>query len=411
VKILTITSSYPKYSGDTTAPFIESITRALAARGHELAVVLPARSDLDPEPIDGVSFHPYSYAPSRGLEVFGYAESLKADVAVRRSAILVAPLAVASGAAKLLALARRGQFDVILAHWVVPGAAMALPVSWTTGLPMVASLHGSDVFVSEKSFVFRTAAGMAFGRASAVTACSDDLAERSLALGASPRPTTIPYGVSTEIFGPLPDEAMRLRGELGLDEKTPLVLAVGRLVHKKGFEYLIDAMPRIGAKHPDCQLIIAGQGDLESTLTDRAGRLGVLDRVRFVGNVARDALPAYYASATVVAVPSVRDDAGNVDGLPNVLLEGMASGTPLVASAVAGIPQAARDGSEALLVAERDPEALARAIVDLLDSPQRREELGRAARSRAQEVFDWSRVGEQFEDVLGSVTEAGRSSS
>ena len=116
-------------------------------------------------------------------------------------------------------------------------------------------------------------------------------------------------------------------------------------------------------------------------------------------------------SATVVAVPSVRDDAGNVDGLPNVLLEGMASGTPLVASAVAGIPQAVRDGSEALLVAERDPEALAKAILDLLDSPKRREELGRAARSRAQGVFDWSRVGEQFEDVLGSVTGAGSSSS
>ena len=409
VRILTITSSYPKRPGDTTAPFIDSITRSLASRGHQLAVVLPARADLSPDPISGVTFHPYTYAPTRGLEVFGYAESLRADVAVRRSAFLVAPLAVASGAGKLLALARRSRFDVIHAHWVVPGGAMALPVSWKSGLPLVVSLHGSDVFVSEKSAFFGRAARMAFSRASAVTACSDDLAERSQSLGASPRPFTIPYGVSTELFGPVPEDAKRLRCELGLGDQIPMVLAVGRLVHKKGFEYLIEAMPRVLSKYPDCRLIIAGQGDLKGELEARAGKLDVGGRVQFVGDVSRDALPAYYASATVVAVPSIRDDAGNVDGLPNVLLEGMASGTPLVASAVAGIPQAVRAGTEALLVAERDPEALATAILALLDSPERREALGRAARARAQDVFDWSRVGEQFEDVFRSVTGDGGS--
>jgi glycosyltransferase involved in cell wall biosynthesis len=139
-------------------------------------------------------------------------------------------------------------------------------------------------------------------------------------------------------------------------------------------------------------------------------RLDVGKRVQFVGDVSRDVLPAYYATATVVAVPSIRDDAGNVDGLPNVLLEGMASGTPLVASAVAGIPQAVRDGTEALLVGERDPEALAAAILTLLDSPEQREKLGQAARARARDVFDWSRVGEQFEDVFLSVTGDGGSS-
>ncbi len=375
-----------------------------------MAVVLPARAGLSPDPISGVSFHPYTYAPTRRLEVFGYAESLRADVAVRRSAFLVAPLAVASGAAKLMALARRSRFDLIHAHWVVPGGAMALPVSWASGLPMVVSLHGSDVFVSEKSALFGRAARMAFGRASAVTACSDDLAERSRSLGASPKPITIPYGVSTELFGPRQEDARGLRSELGLEEQTPMVLAVGRLVHKKGFEYLIEAMPRVVSKYPDCRLIIAGQGDLKGELEARAERLNVGERVRFAGDVSRDALPAYYAAATVVAVPSIRDDAGNVDGLPNVLLEGMASGAPLVASAVAGIPQAVRDGTEALLVAERDPDALATAILALLDSPDRRETLGQAARARARDVFDWSRVGERFEDVFRSVTGDGGSS-
>jgi glycosyltransferase involved in cell wall biosynthesis len=130
-----------------------------------------------------------------------------------------------------------------------------------------------------------------------------------------------------------------------------------------------------------------------------------------VGNVPRDELPAYYALADIVAVPSVRDDAGNVDGLPNVLLEGMASGSAVVASAVAGIPQAVRDGTEALLVAERDPEALAEAIVKLLKSKAMRDALGAAARARARELFDWSRVGERFEAVFEAVAGARRSPS
>lgn len=410
VRILTVTSSYPKYPGDTTAPFIESITRSLAERGHELAVVLPARSDLDPAPFSGVKFHPYRYAFTRNLEVFGYAESLRADVAVKRSTFLIAPLALGAGAVKMLALAQRGGFDLIHAHWVVPNAAMALPACWLSGLPLVVSLHGSDVFVTENSSVFRLAARMAFRRAAATTACSDDLARRSEALGASREPSTIPYGVSTDQFRTPPDAALRLRGKLGLAKNAPVVLAVGRLVHKKGFEFLVDATPQVLAQHPDLLVIIAGQGDLEKDLKQRAAHLGVGERVRLVGNIPRDELPAYYAMASVVTVPSVRDDAGNVDGLPNVLLEGMASGSPLIASAVAGIPQAVRDGKEAILVAERDPEALAKAISRLLSSPDYRENLGKAALQRAREQFDWKRVGERFEEIFFTVTGSSRTS-
>ncbi|NGX53367.1 MAG: hypothetical protein K1000chlam4_00078, partial [Chlamydiae bacterium] len=154
------------------------------------------------------------------------------------------------------------------------------------------------------------------------------------------------------------------------------------LVHERCLEYGMAAPPRIRAVDPDRHVDIAGQGDLELELMGRASSLCVALDVRLVGNVERDELNAYYALATVVAVPSIRDDAGNVDGLPNVLLEAMASGSPLVASAVAGIPQAVRDKKEALLVAERDPEALAGAILELLESPELRKNLGASARQK-----------------------------
>jgi len=407
VRILVLTSSYPKYPGDTTAPFIQSITRELASRGHELTVVLPARADLDLAPVKGVSFQPYHYAPSERLAVFGYAQGLRGDVAVRGSTYLVSPLALVSGARKMMTAVRRGGYHLVHAHWVVPNGAMALPAAWVGGLPLVVSLHGSDVFLSEKKRLFRRAARLVFQRAAAVTACSDDLADRSQRLGASPRPVVIPYGVDAEFFRPQPEEVAGLREKLGLGDGQPMVLAVGRLVHKKGFEILVKAMPRLVAKHPELKVVIAGGGDLAASLAEQAAGAGVRDHLMLVGRVRREELPAYYGAATVTAVPSMHDDAGNVDGLPNVMLEALASGSPVVASAVAGIEQAVSHGKDALLVPERDPEALANALLELLGSRDRREALGRKARERARSAFHWGRVGEQFEDVFRTVTRSG----
>jgi glycosyltransferase involved in cell wall biosynthesis len=406
VRILTITSSYPKFGGDTTAPFIESITKALVRRGHELTVVLPARSDLSLVPLPGVRFRPYRYAPVESLEVFGYAEALKADVAVRWATYAVLPLAILGAALALRTEARRERYDVVHAHWVVPNGATACLALGSSRLPLVVSLHGSDVFLSERKSTVRRAARIAFARATAATACSEDLASRSLSIGARKVPTVIPYGVDTETFRPDRNNARSLRRSLGLDDDGFVVLAVGRLVRKKGFEYLVDAAAELSRRGTPVTILIAGRGDLESELESRARGQGVGALVKLVGNVERDALPGYFAMADVVVVPSVRDEAGNVDGLPNVLLEAMASGSAIVASEVAGIPQATRDGREALLVPEKSATALAEAIENISTSAELAGNLGSAARRRAEEVFSWDLVGERFEAVLRSVAEA-----
>ena len=406
MRILTITSSYPKFEGDTTAPFVESIAKALVRRGHTLTVVLPARSDLSLVPIPGVRFRPYRYAPAERLEVFGYAEALKADVAVRWATYAVSPLAILRGALALRTEARRERYDVVHAHWVVPNGATARLALGSSPLPLVVSLHGSDVFLSERKSIFRRAARIAFAGAAAATACSEDLASRSLAIGARMVPTVIPYGVDTETFRPDRNKARALRRSLGLDEDGFVALAVGRLVRKKGFEYLVDAAAELSRRGAPVTILIAGRGDLKSELESRARGQGVGALVKLIGNVERDALPSYFAMANAVVVPSVRDEAGNVDGLPNVLLEAMASGSAIVASEVAGIPQATRAGREALLVPEKSATALAEAIDKLSKSTELAGNLGSAARRRAEEAFSWDLVGERFETVLRSVAEA-----
>jgi glycosyltransferase involved in cell wall biosynthesis len=142
-------------------------------------------------------------------------------------------------------------------------------------------------------------------------------------------------------------------------------------------------------------VLIAGDGDLGPALADRAGRGG--HRVRLLGNQPQDRIARLAAAADVIAVPSVHDAAGNVDGLPNFALEALASGTPVVASAVGGLPQAIEDGLTGRLVPERDAAALAAAIGDLLRQPDAAAQMGRWARQRIERDFGWDRVAERFE--------------
>jgi glycosyltransferase involved in cell wall biosynthesis len=303
---------------------------------------------------------------------------------------------------------RTHRYDVVHAHWVVPSGALAALALGDGGPPLAVSLHGSDVFLSERSRAARLGAAKAFRRAAAVTACSRDLSERSVALGAKPAPQIIPYGVSNDAFRPDPAGGRELRSQLGIDASAFVILAAGRLVRKKGFDVLLEASAELFRRGREVEVLIAGKGDLESELSGRARSLGIEKHVRLVGNVERGALPRYFAMADAVVVPSVRDDAGNVDGLPNVLLEAMASAKAIVATNVAGIPEALRAGREGLLVAEKDPEGIADAVEELMDSEELRARLGDAARKRVEEELSWESAGERFESVLRSVAEARR---
>src|SRR5688572_13382489 len=148
MRVLMVTSSYPKFPGDVTAPFIEAIARGVAARGHEVDVVLPAHPDLRRSASEPVRFFPYEYAPRPEWSRWGYAQSLRADVGLRGVAWLLAPLAaVALRAAVASRLAAR-RYDVAHVHWVVPNAALVADVVAAHAAPLVVSLHGSDVFVA-----------------------------------------------------------------------------------------------------------------------------------------------------------------------------------------------------------------------------------------------------------------------
>jgi glycosyltransferase involved in cell wall biosynthesis len=392
MRVLMVTSSYPKFPGDVTAPFVESIAHGVAARGHEVDVVLPAHPELRRGDAEPVRFFPYAYAPRPEWSRWGYAESLRADVGVRGVAWLVAPLAALALRRAVAERLTERRYDAVHVHWVVPSAALVTDILAAHGARAVVSLHGSDVFVAERLLPARLLARRALARAGAVTACSADLRRRALPLGApAGRTRVVPYGVDARLFSPAAARA-GIRARLGVPEDAFLVLGLGRLVEKKGFAHLIDAAALLGGVH----LAIAGEGDLRGELVARARAAGL--SAHFPGALEREAMAAALAAADVVAVPSVVDHAGNVDGLPNALLEALAAGRPVVASRVAGMPDVIEDGRNGLLVPQKDPAALAEALRRLQREPDTRRALAGEARRRAERDLTWEAAARRFED-------------
>jgi glycosyltransferase involved in cell wall biosynthesis len=398
--VVMVTTSYPRFPGDGVGSFIEPIAKGVAARGHEVHIVAPWHPALTRQTVeDGVHFHFFRYAPVAPLNVFGYATGLRADTQLRLAAWMMAPLAMTSGAWKTLRVATKRRATVLHAHWVVPGGVIAALAA--RGLPLVISAHGSDVFVAERNDAARAAARRALRRAGWVTACSDDLRLRTINLGADPaRTETVLYGVDASRFAPSGSVREEVRRELGIGD-APLVFSAGRLVRKKGFEHLIAAARLLGETFPDLRVVIAGEGDLRDelqALTQSAG-----GRVTLIGFRSQDDVGRLSAAADVVVVPSVRDEAGNVDGLPNFALEALSTATPVIATRIGGLPQAIEDGKTGRLVVERDPAALADAIRDLLWHPTRAHDLGVAARACVIRDFGWPRVAERFEAAYDRV--------
>jgi glycosyltransferase involved in cell wall biosynthesis len=392
--VVMVATSYPRFPGDGVGSFMEPIAKSVAARGHDVHLVAPWHPAITRgEREDAVSFHFYRYAPLPALNVFGYAGGLEADTHVRLSAWAATPFALAAGWLAARRVAADHRATVFHGHWVVPGGAIAALAAGPR--PLVVSLHGSDVYVAERHGVVGRAARATFQRAGWVTACSDDLGRRAVALGADPaRIETVPYGVDAGRFAPNRAARAAIRSALGVGD-GPLVFGAGRLVRKKGFEHLIDAVGQLRRRFPAIRLVIAGEGDLRDELAARA--LAANAGHVLLGARTQDEVGRTAAAADVVAVPSVHDAAGNVDGLPNFALEAMATGTPVVATRVGGLPQAIEDGVTGRLVDEGSADALAAAIGGLLDAPDEARRMGVAARAYVQRRHGWDGAAERFE--------------
>jgi glycosyltransferase involved in cell wall biosynthesis len=401
MKIAVITSSFPRFQGDGAGSFIYSLTRSLTRLDHEVMVFAPDDPEVVARWQADVTVKRVRFVLPRSWSRLGHAHSLSADVRMKWHAYPLVILFSLFAVLELLREVRRHGSDVIYAQWLIPGGFIGAVVSELTHVPLVVAVHGSDVFVAEHANILRPAVSSILGTARHIVACSGDLARRVAMLGfPEDRITVVPYGVDVDRYKPDPTARRLLRETLAIASEQRVVMSMGRLVHKKGFGYLVQAMPQVLARCPNTTFIVAGEGELRAQLQAMAQEAGVLQHVLFPGHVPWHLTPQYLAVADVLVIPSVLDDAGNIDGLPNVLLESMATACAIVATEVAGIPEVVRHGDNGLLVPQKDVSTLAAAICRLLEDSALRQRLGTQARLTTTSSHGWTQIAERIITIL-----------
>ena len=253
---------------------------------------------------------------------------------------------------------RRFAPDVVLSYWLYPDAFGAMQAATRLGIPWVAGARGSDIRVRDA--VSRRLTRRVVRQAHRLLVVSDDLRRMSIThYGARPERTcVVPNGCNADIFHPA--DRAQARRHLGIDANAELVLYVGRLVAEKGLRELLAAAQTLAQTRPRLQLAMVGDGTLRREL--EAIGSGAHLQVHLPG--AKDAfeVAAWMAAADLVTLPSYSE------GHPNVLVEALACGRPVVATAVGGIPEVV-DASCGELVAPRDAAVLATALARVLDRP------------------------------------------
>jgi glycosyltransferase involved in cell wall biosynthesis len=284
----------------------------------------------------------------------------------------------------------RARVGHLHAHFAHGPASIAHFVAMMTGLPFSFTAHAKDIYTSPRELLAAKVRAARF-----VVTCTDYNASHlsAIALGQSERIHRIYHGIDLFKFRPDGHQA-----PVAAPEAT--LLAVGRLVPKKGLEFLVEAVRLVRAEGRKLKLRIVGSGPERALLERRIETAELSGAVELLGPRPHEALPRLYREATACVLPCVVTDDGDRDGIPNVLVEAMRMGVPVISTSISGIPELVRDGETGLLVPPRDAAALAKAIERLLDDADLRRRLIANAAARVTTEFDLDRNAERLHALL-----------
>lgn len=279
------------------------------------------------------------------------------------------------------------------AHFATWGARAAHLAGTRTGVPYSFTAHARDIYGDhvDRAALVERIAGARF--VVTVTEFNRRYLEQVMRdAGAAARIVRLYNGVDVDALAPR-----------GVDRDPDLVVGVGRLIEKKGFADLVAAIDAVRLSRPGVRCTIVGDGPARAALEGQIVAAGLEAHVTLAGAMPAHEVAALVERAAVFALPCVVAADGDVDALPTVILEAMALGTPVVSTAISGIPEMVEHERSGLLVGERDPAELAIAIGRLLDDPAERACFGRAGREIALERFDLrrnvARLRELFADA------------
>jgi glycosyltransferase involved in cell wall biosynthesis len=378
MRILFLAHSFPRHEGDAAGSFLLRLARALRDEGMEIRVVAPAAEGLAAhERFGDVAVDRFRYAPRR-YERLAYTGTMAAEVQESWSARIAMLSFLGSEFVSAVSTGRRFHPDLVHAHWWFPGGLVGTWVSGLASVPLVTTMHGSDVRLARSAATARPALRHVLRRSAAITTVSRWLAREVTAILPGISPTVAPMPVDTDLFTP------------GGTRSSDRLLFVGRLNAQKGIQHLIRAL---AAMKTPASLDVVGAGPDRDGLVRLAGELGVSSRIQWLGSLPQQALADRYREAAALVVPSIDE------GFGLVAVEAQLCATPVVAADSGGLPDIVRHDQTGILVPSADPAALAAALDALLARPDRGRSLGEAGRMHALASFAPESVARRYAEI------------
>ncbi len=361
----------------------------IVKNGHEVHVIAPFTGGEANYTLEGVNVERFHYFYPRRFERLsgrsGMIDNVKEGFWVKIQVFTFLFFNVVYSLLKLR------NMDVIHLHWPIPNGLGAFFLKKIYGIPYVTTVYGEEVHLS-KRYHMRFILRWLVNNSSKIITISK--ATRSFCQKAGldqDKIEVIPFGVDPDFFRPL---------EVYNDENIFQILSVGYLIQRKGFEYLIRAMPQVLEEHANARLKIVGSGPLETELKELIYELGLGDEVEIVKNISDDELLMVYNSADLFVLPSIVDSQGNTEGLGVVLLEAMACGLPVMGSNVGGIPDIITNNETGILVEEKDLQGISEAMKKLIKDEELRSILSKNGYNSVKHNFNWKTLAKRYTEVF-----------
>ena len=388
-KLLVLTTTYPRWQGDTEPAFVHYLSRDLQD-AFEVHVLAPHTLNAKTvETLEGVHVHRFRYLPVTWQKL-AYAGGIVPRLKQKKWLALQIPFLFFFMFLSGLKLAKKYKVDVIHAHWVIPQGFIALLIKrfYSGSVKVMITSHGADLFSLNNAFLNRLKAQV-FTRADCVTVvsramqafCQNDLGLRRVIHVRS-------MGIDCKnTFLDRVDHA----------ERSGFIFA-GRLVEKKGVGYLLQAFAKLTKERPNEQLLVVGDGTEKKTLMQLSQSLDLEENVTFQGAVATEELASLFNQAAVAVMPSVIAADGDQEGLGLVAAEALACGCVTIVSDLPAIRDVHDDGF--LQFKQSDIDSLYQALVRVLDEPAEALRRSKLLQQKVIQRFDWSQVADEYKTLM-----------
>jgi len=404
LKVCILTSSFPRFAGDSAGIFIYHFVIALVKKGVEIEIICPHDSGCSFfEDRKGVKIRRFPYFFPLQYQNLAYGSGILKNIKTNICTKIQLPIFIISEIIYTLRRLMTSKPDLIHAHWSLPQGLTGIICKKVFGIPCITTVHGSDVHGLQYPLL-KALNRIVINNSDICTANSRASAKKVYTIAGREDTQVIPMGVDTNLFS-RSEKVGKIRKKYEID--GDVLLFAGRLIRVKGLYYLIKALPEVLKQQPKTKLLIVGSGPEKSRLMQLSAELEIINRIVFIDEVLQEDLIPLYSMADILILPSIIDVTGETEGLGVVLLEAMACRVPVIGSNVGGIKDIIIDGETGLISEQKNSDSLAEKILQLLSDEQLRKKVIENGFKLVKEKFAWEAISDRFMNIYMEVIKKG----